>query len=153
MAAKSIPDDRTIYTTFADIFKGQNALFRRPGPVQKLVQKHNKKPEVAKLLGEYGEPAVLDKLRILLAEGVFESTLNAKKRFPELFEVSLAQSAERAASEEAAAAQQAQTLEEAVDEALDDEVGSCGGDSGIGNGMLLPDRVPRTSFATRNIVC
>lgn len=134
MASQNIPDDRTIYTTFNDIFKGPHAAFRKLGPVQKVVNKHTKDAEIARLLREYGEGAVLDKLRILLAEGVFESTMCARMRFPDLFEASQAQTEERAASEAAAAAQQAQTLEETVEEALGDDVGSCEGDSGIETG-------------------
>ncbi|ROV98779.1 hypothetical protein VMCG_06789 [Cytospora schulzeri] len=133
MASTSVSDDRLVYTTFNDIFKGQDAYMRKRKSVQRLVEQHRKRAGVAQLINKYGLGPLVDKVRCLLTEGIFESTLCAKKKFPELFEVSSAQSAERAASEAAAAAQQAQTLEEAAEEALEYDVGSCGGDSGIDN--------------------
>lgn len=135
MASQSSLDDRTIYTTFNDIFKGPDAGMRKRKLIKKLIETHEKKPEVRQLIQKYGLVVLVDKVRALLTDRVFESTLCARRRFPELFEVSQAQSAEREASEAAAATQQAQTLEDAVEEALGDDVGSCDGDSGIDNGM------------------
>lgn len=139
MASKIIPDDRTIYSTFSNIFKGANASMRKQKSVKKLVQQHETKPEVRQLLKRYGSTELADRLRVLLTEGIFESTPSARKRFPAFFEPSPAQSPERAASEVATAPQQAQTLEQAVEEALDDEAGSCGVVNGTENEELPLD--------------
>lgn len=137
MAKDILPDDETIYSAFKDIFKGPNAAFRRPSPVQKLVHQHMKRPEIAQLISTYGESAVIERVRSLLANCVFESTLRARKRFPSLFNVSKAESAQREAWEAQAAACHAQTLEDAVERARDNESsGESGCDSGIENGMV-----------------
>jgi hypothetical protein len=126
---------------------------RKQKTVKKLVQQHETRPEVGKLLKRYGSTELADRLRLLLTEGIFESTPSARKRFPAFFEPSPAESPELAASEVATAPQQAQTLEQAVEEALDDEAGNCGVDNGTENGMSLPGRAPRSSLATQKRVC
>jgi hypothetical protein len=54
----------------------------------------------------------------LLEEQIFESTLNAKIKFPEVFEVSPAQSAERTASEAEAARTEADAIKDAAESRL-----------------------------------
>lgn len=53
-------------------------------------------------------------VRSLLEQQVFKSTLKAKIRFPEVFEVSPAQSAERSASEKEAVRSEADAIQVAV---------------------------------------
>ena len=54
---------------------------------------------------------VCNAAKTLLEQQIFESTLKAKIRFPEVFEVSPAQSAERAASEQEAARTEADAIQ------------------------------------------
>ncbi|ROW13638.1 hypothetical protein VPNG_04497 [Cytospora leucostoma] len=129
MAIEHAPDDRTIYLALNNIFTGSMAAIRRPAPIKKVFQQHQKRTEVVQLLNKYDLPTVVERVQWLLAERVFESTEYAKAKFPDLFQVSAAQSADRAASEAAAAARQARTLEEAVQQEEEDG----GTDSGIEN--------------------
>ncbi|KAJ0103764.1 hypothetical protein J7T55_001220 [Diaporthe amygdali] len=115
MQRKNVVDDSMVYVAFNSIFQGQDSQIRKLSPIKKLVHKHQKQPQVAQLLQEYGAPAIYEKLQRLLSGQVFESTLKAKCEFPELFEVSRAQSAERAISEAEAAAGHAKAVEEALD--------------------------------------
>lgn len=52
--------------------------------------------------------------RVLLTEQIFESTLKAKIRFPEVFDESPTQSAEREASEAEAARNEANAIKDAL---------------------------------------
>lgn len=99
---------------FNNIFQGQDSQIRKPASIKRLVTKHQEEPQVAQLLEQYSAPIIYDKLRTLLGDQVFESTLKAKEEFPELFEVSRARSAERAISEAEAAADHAKAVEEAL---------------------------------------
>ncbi|KAK7737307.1 hypothetical protein SLS53_006610 [Cytospora paraplurivora] len=130
MAIQNAPNDRTIYLALNSIFTGSMAAIRRPAPIKKVFQQHQKRTEIVQLLREYDLPTVVERVQWLLAERVFESTEHAKAMFPDLFQVSAVQSADRAASEAAAAARQAQSLEEAVEEEEEEEDGA---DSGIEN--------------------
>lgn len=117
MVPKNIVEDRVVYVAFNSIFQGQDSQIRKLPPIKKLVRKHQKEPQVAQLLEEYGAPVIYETLQRLLGCQIFESTLNAKCEFPQLFEVSRAQSAERAISEAEAAAGHAKAVEEALDSA------------------------------------
>ncbi|KAL2285582.1 hypothetical protein FJTKL_07613 [Diaporthe vaccinii] len=117
MAAKNVVDDGEVYLAFNRIFQGQGSQIRKLPPIKKLVRGHQKQPQVAQLLKEYGAPVIYEKLQRLLNSQIFESTLKAKLKFPQLFEVSSAQSAERAVSEAEAAADHAKAVEEALDSA------------------------------------
>lgn len=114
MATKNVADDRVVYLAFNTIFQGQDSQIRKLQPIKRLVSKHTHQPQVAQLLEEYDETVIYEQLRKLLEGRVFESTVKAKCEFPELFEVSQAQSAERAISEAAAAAGHAKAVEEAI---------------------------------------
>lgn len=114
MAAKNVADDRVVYVAFNTIFQGQDSQIRKLPSIKRLVRKHKQQPQVTQLLKEYGEPVICEQLQKLLGAQVFESTVKAKCEFPELFEVSRAQSAERAISEAEAAAGHAKAVEEAL---------------------------------------
>ncbi|KAJ4318230.1 hypothetical protein N0V94_004512 [Neodidymelliopsis sp. IMI 364377] len=96
--AKMIPDERLIYLVFRNIFKGIDARIRNVSTIKKKIRKHGKANSV----------------KLLLENGVFDSTLRAKIRFSEMFDVSPAQSAERAASEAEAAQVEAETIRNIV---------------------------------------
>lgn len=114
MAARNFADDRVVYLAFNTIFQGQDSQIRKLSSIKRLVSKHKQQPQVAQLLKEYGKPVIYEQLRKLLEGQVFESTVKAKCEFPDLFDVSQAQSAERAISEAEAAAGHAQAVEEAL---------------------------------------
>lgn len=103
MANKTHPDERVVYLALKNVFKGSNAEIRRLSPIRKLIQKNQKQPDIANLTRAYDLETICSTVRTLLTEEIFTSTLRAKIRFPEVFDVSPAQTAEREASEAEAA--------------------------------------------------
>lgn len=97
MAKQSSPDSRLVYLHCSSIFSGANALVRRIKKVSQLLEKH--KASIKILTKEYTLPAIAVVAKELLDEKIFESLPRAKLRYPELFQQSETQEAERAASE------------------------------------------------------
>ena len=93
------PDERLVYLALKNIFKGQDAQVRTPKPIRKLIRKHENAPDLRELIAEHTMDNVCNAAKTLLERRIFESTLYAKIHFPEVFDVSPAQSAERVASE------------------------------------------------------
>jgi hypothetical protein len=113
--AKIPPDERLIYLAFKNIFIGMDAQTRNVSTIKKKIQKHKKgSAEIQALVQAHNVDNLANSVKLLLEGGVFESTLRAKIRFPEMFDVSPAQSAERAASEAEAAQIEAETIRDIV---------------------------------------
>lgn len=108
--AKNPPDERLVYLALKNIFKGTNAQLRGPKKVQNYIEKHQNEDGISTLITEHNIDNVRNCAHKLMKEGVFESTLKAKMRFPEVFEISPAQSAEREASEAEAARSEADAI-------------------------------------------
>lgn len=90
------------------IFRGSNSQVRKLKTVKGLIKQN--KTALADILREYDINRMSNVAKKLLESEVFDSTLKAKIRFPELFDVSPAQSAEREASEAVAAKDEAITV-------------------------------------------
>lgn len=121
MAGKDpVPDERVVYLSLKNLFKGQNALIRKATSVRKLVVKHKAQGDIADLVREHNLDVVCNLARKLLTEEVFESTVKAKIRFPELFDPSPAQSAEKESSEAEAARNEADAIQRALQGSLTD---------------------------------
>jgi hypothetical protein len=105
------PDERTVYLAFKNVFKGMDAQTRTDKTIKKKIQKYEGcSEEIRALVQEHNLDNVRKSIKTLLEGDVFGSTLKAKMRFPELFDVSPAQSAERAASEAEAARTEADAM-------------------------------------------
>jgi len=123
-------NEQRVFLAYRAVFEGNNAQIRQPKAILKVVSKHRKSAQT--LLQSLGEKQVLDTLKSLLERKVFQSELEAKLAFPNLFTTSLAQDVLHNASEADAARSQAEALEDMVsqedekDEALEatDEVPS-----------------------------
>jgi hypothetical protein len=115
--AKNPPDERLVYLALKNVFKGPEAQLRLAKKIRKLIQKHldNGDTEVRALVAEHNIDNVCNTAKALLQDEVFASTLKAKIRFPEVFEVSPAQSAERVASEAEAARSDADAIRDAAE--------------------------------------
>jgi hypothetical protein len=120
MAKNNPPDERVVYLALKNVFKGNLAEMRQLKAIHKLVSKQKEQIEVADLLRAHNIDAICNVARTLLTEQIFESTLKAKLRFPEIFDVSPAQSAEREASEAEAARNEANAIKDAVEGHQDD---------------------------------
>lgn len=97
MAKQSSPDKRLVYLHCSSIFSGANAQVRKAKKVSQLLAKH--KGSIKILTKEYTLPAIAVIAKELLDEKIFESLPRAKLNYPELFQQSETQEAERAASE------------------------------------------------------
>ncbi|KAH6880116.1 hypothetical protein B0T10DRAFT_532044 [Thelonectria olida] len=100
---------RRVYLAAKTIFSGADAQVRRRKIIVKMV--HSCSGKLDPLLREFGEPMLVDILRKLLEDRIFELTLRAKAEFPELFAASL-RDAEREASEAEAASSTQGALDE-----------------------------------------
>jgi hypothetical protein len=107
---KHPPDERLVYLALKNIFKGADAQVRKAKKVRELIQKAQQNIDVRNLIREHSIDNVCNVAKALLEQQIFESTLKAKIRFPEVFEVSPAQSAERSASEAEAAKSEADAI-------------------------------------------
>jgi len=129
MAKQRSPDGRLVYLHCSSIFSGANASIRKRKKVSQLLEEH--KASIKILTNEYTLPAIATIAKALLDQKIFESLPRAKFHFPELFQPSETQEAERAASEaevvriEAEAAQDIVLTsdDEGGDECLDFEQG------------------------------
>ncbi len=124
MAKQRSPDGRLVYLHCASIFSGANGQVRRVKKISQLLEKHKKSIKI--LTKEFTVSAIAAIAKELLDEQIFESLPRAKLRYPELFQLTDAQEAERAATEaevvriEAEAAQDiVLTSDDEGDECLD----------------------------------
>ncbi|KAL9614420.1 MAG: hypothetical protein Q9167_001091 [Letrouitia subvulpina] len=97
MASQRSPDGRLVYLHCSSIFNGANAQVRRVKKISQLLEKH--KASIKILTNEFTLPAIAGIAKDLLEQKIFESLPRAKLRYPELFQPSETQEAERAASE------------------------------------------------------
>lgn len=109
-----LPDERVVFLILKNVFKGQNAEVRQPRAIHKLIKEHQKLDAVADLVREHNFDIVCNAARVLLCDDIFASTLKAKIRFPELFDLSPTQSAEKEASEAEAAKHEADAIALAI---------------------------------------
>jgi hypothetical protein len=101
--AQNLPDEKTVYLALKGVFSGQSGLIRQEKKVRALIQKQQGQAEIKHLIKEHTIVRLSQTAKALLKDQIFESTLKARERFPEVFEVSPDQTAERAVSELAAA--------------------------------------------------
>ena len=108
------PDERVVYLALKNLFKGQNADIRQQKAVRKVVNSSLDHEDVAGLVREHNLDVVCNSARTLLSENVFASTLKAKMRFPELFDLSPSHGAEKEASEIEAARHEADAIRQVL---------------------------------------
>ncbi|KEF57251.1 uncharacterized protein A1O9_05168 [Exophiala aquamarina CBS 119918] len=110
---KNLPDERVVYLALKDFFKGADGQIRKAKKVREVVQKAQHNIDVRDLIQQHNFESICSVTKALLEQQIFESTLKAKIRFPEVFEISPAQSAERSASEVEAARLEADAVKSA----------------------------------------
>lgn len=103
----SITEKRRVYVLCRPIFSGENARVRKRKKVKEMVNSSR-----ISLLEELGEAKLVEALRSLLENRIFESELRAKNEFPDLFRPSPSRHAQRQASEVNAAKSTAEALDE-----------------------------------------
>lgn len=114
-SAMNKPDERLVYLALRPVFTGEDAKIRTPKAVRKQIRKHKEKQDVEALMKNHSADHIYNTTKELLEDRVFESTLYAKLRFPEVFRGSPAQSALREISEEEAARSEATAIKQVVE--------------------------------------
>jgi hypothetical protein len=107
--AYSSADKRRVFLAYRTVFTGPNSHIRKSKKVREVIQQHRKSFEP--LIKDFGFNKVVDIVKALLDQRVFESELKAKITFPELFRSSPARDVQRNASENDAARSIAEALE------------------------------------------
>ncbi|PVH91099.1 hypothetical protein DM02DRAFT_706881 [Periconia macrospinosa] len=102
--------ERRVYLACRAIFTRQTALVRKQKKIRELVEQ--RKTSLKPLVAELGVEGLVDVLKVLLDDRIFESELRAKEEFPELFPSSPVRDIQRAESENHAVQSVAEALEE-----------------------------------------
>ncbi|KAK1807667.1 hypothetical protein LTR12_017985 [Friedmanniomyces endolithicus] len=108
---KNPPDERLVYLALRHEFLTGDA----PSKLKKIkerVLRQGESSEMKALIQEHNIDSICQVAKRLLDDRIYHSTIQAKIRFPEVFEVSPAQSAERNASEAEAARCEADALKD-----------------------------------------
>lgn len=112
MAQKELPDERLVYLHCRSIFSKDKSQVRREKVITKLLE--SQRASIKILTKEFKLAAIAAVAKHLLEQRVFESLPRAKLKFPELFQPSETQEAERAASEEEALRAESEAAHEVV---------------------------------------
>jgi hypothetical protein len=118
-------NDQDVYQATKDIFVGEKSKFRKVGPVRKSTESYQKRHNtVRQFVDLYGAEAIYQIVLRLLSGGVCESKLIASRRFPDLFNPSVVQSAARDMLEGEAIRNKQTALEGIVQSQLTDSQGA-----------------------------
>ena len=118
MSAAAQEREQRIFLAYRTIFEGQTAQIRRLKKIEDVVDTQQR-PSSRNLLQNLGKKKVVGILKTLLERRVFESELQAKLAFPNLFQTTVAQDAQHNASEVDAARSEAEALEEVTSVSAD----------------------------------
>lgn len=104
------PDEKLVYLACQHIFRGPLSHVRKLKVIKALIKENEH--SLASFLREHSINRTIQIAKRLLEDQIFDDTLKAKIRFPELFDVSPTQSSKREVSEAAAVRDEASALEE-----------------------------------------
>ncbi|KAH8587971.1 hypothetical protein B0O99DRAFT_731242 [Bisporella sp. PMI_857] len=135
--AHSSADRRRVFLAYRTVFTGPQAHIRRTKKVREVIEQH--RSSFKSLIQDFGLNKVVDIVKALLDQCVFESELKAKVIFPELFHTSPTRDVQRNESENDAARSAAEALEEL---ALASERGGLGGDREESATQVTPSLYP-----------
>ncbi|PVI05338.1 hypothetical protein DM02DRAFT_686219 [Periconia macrospinosa] len=109
--ADAPPDERAVYLAFHGVLTKEERKYRKLTTIRRCIAGYITRSNVKFLVHEHGLDDLSKVVKRLLIDGVFDSTIKAKSRFPEAFEVSPTQIAERAMSELEASKAEAAAIE------------------------------------------
>jgi hypothetical protein len=113
--AKSLPDERRVYLALKGVLQGQDVHIRQPKTIRTFIERQQNHADIQQLIREYSIGSLCKTAKALFKDQIFESTLKAKIRFPEVFEVTPNQTAERAMSEHEAAKNEDAAIQSVTD--------------------------------------
>jgi hypothetical protein len=99
--AHSLADRRRVFLAYRTVFTGPQAHLRKSKKVREVIQHHRN--SFQQLITDFGFDKVVDIVKALLDQCIFESELKAKNAFPELFQTSPTRDVQRNESEDNAA--------------------------------------------------
>jgi hypothetical protein len=140
--AMSLPDEKLVYLALKGVLQGQDVRVRRKGKVRKLIEKQQNHTDIKRLIQTYSIDSLCQTAEALFRDQIFESTLKAKIRFPDFFEVSSSQTAERATSEHEASKHEDAAIQSVAEGRLEvseipqDKLLIADQDEPIGNGKV-----------------
>jgi len=108
--ASSSANSRRVFLAYRTVFTGPQAQIRKSKKVREVIEQH--RASFKPLIKDFGFNEVVDIVKTLLDQRVFESELKAKIAFPELFQTTPARDIQRNESENDAARSAAEALEE-----------------------------------------
>ncbi|CAG8302850.1 unnamed protein product [Penicillium salamii] len=108
------PEEKLVYLACHQIFHGPSSQVRKLKTIKALIKQN--KAKLADILREHNVQQTSKVVKKLLESQVFDSTLNAKARFPDLFDVSLHQNSKRGNSETEAMKDKATPVEQIAEE-------------------------------------
>ena len=111
---------RKVFLAARATFSGANAQIRDRNVIIRVVSK-NERP-FREIFHQFTRPIVFDIIQTLLLNRVFESEIEAKLAFPELYSISAVRGLQHAASEQDAARSEKEALED-VSKSKDDVYG------------------------------
>jgi hypothetical protein len=144
--AKGLPDERLVYLALKGVLQSQDVHIRQEKKIRTIIQRQQNHAGIQHLIQEYGIDGLCQTAKALFRDQIFESTLKAKVRFPEVFEVSPGQTAERTMSEQEAARHEDAAIQNVTDGQPDL--------SEIAQGKLpIADQDERTETSMISILC
>ncbi|PQE27762.1 ubiquinol-cytochrome-c reductase cytochrome c1 protein [Rutstroemia sp. NJR-2017a BVV2] len=99
--AHSLADRRRVFLAYRTVFTGPQAHIRKSKKVREVIEHH--RTSFQQLITDVGFDKVVDIVKVLLDQCIFESELKAKNAFPELFQTSPTRDVQRNESENNAA--------------------------------------------------
>ena len=108
----SSSEKQRVCLAYRAIFAGKYAHIRKSKKVREVLQQH--KEAFKPLIKDFGFDKVIDIVKVLLEDRIFESELKAKIAFPQLFQISQVRDVQHTASEIDIARSEAEALEEIV---------------------------------------
>ena len=81
----NLPDQRVVYLALKEFFKGPDSQIRQAKKVREVIQRAQVDFDVRDLIQQHNIENVCSVTRSLLEQQLFESTLKAKIRIPEVF--------------------------------------------------------------------
>ena len=106
----SSADKRCVYLAYRTVFAGPNAQLRKHKKVREVIEAHQN--AFRPLINDFGLEKIIEIVIILLNGRIFQSELEAKIAFPELFRTTPSRDVQRAETENDAVQSEAEALED-----------------------------------------
>lgn len=111
----SIPDERLVYLALRNLIKGDDARIRRAKKVRNFISKQQDHAEIKRLIQKHTLDNLCETAKKLLQDRIFESSLQARLRFPDVFKDAENKKAKRPVIKKATAKDEVTNTQRPVD--------------------------------------